>query len=264
MRPRGPGRRLCASAARLGACALAGSLLGLPSVAGAEDLVTLSAGGGLALVTREWTGHASFTSWAGWTDAVEQAQLEAVHRAGGGSTLTATLGLRVSKRFGLSLSMNRSKRDASADVSLTLPHPFVSGRPRSAAGEATGLGYSETAIHLDLEYRPLLRRRLELAVFAGPTLLKLETDAIDSAQARDEYPYEQPSYVSAHSFTVAAEAVAGWNAGASATWLASRHLDLGLVARYTAARPQLRPAGVEPLTVDAGGLALTAELRLRY
>jgi hypothetical protein len=249
---------------RLAACALAGSLLALPRTAGADDLATLSVGGGLALVARQWTGHAGFTSWAGWTDSVESARLEADHRAGGGSTFAATLGLRVSRSFGVSLSVSRSQRDASAEVSLTLPHPFLSAHPRSAAGQASGLGYREVAVHLDLDYRPLVRRRLELALFAGPTLLKLETDAIDSAQARDEYPYEQPSYLSAHSFGVEAEATAGWNAGASASWLASRHFDLGLVARYTAVRPQLRPAGVEALTLDAGGLALTAELRLRY
>jgi hypothetical protein len=256
MSVRMPGRRVAA-------LVLACSLAALPVPATAADLVTVSIGGGLPLLAREWTARTFFTSWAGWTDTVERAELQAGHRAGGGSSFGATVGFRVSRRFGLSFAGARSRRDTTADITLTLPHPFFSGQPRSAAGQVSNLLYRETAFHFDLEWRPVLGR-FELAVFAGPSLVKLETDAIDSAQAQDEYPYDVPSFHSAHSFPAQTEAAAGWNAGASGTWLASRHLDLSLTGRYAAATVDLRPAGVEPLQLDTGGLTLTAELRLRF
>jgi hypothetical protein len=225
--------------------------------------VTISFGGGIALLSREWTSNASFSNWAGWTDMVEPARLESSHDAGSGPSYAAAIGLRMSRRLGLSFAAARSDRDATARIEMRLPHPFLLDRPRAVQGEARSLSYRETAVHFDTDWRPVLGR-FELTLFAGPSLLRVETDAIDGAQAQDEYPYDAPSFRSAHSVVARSDLTLGWNAGASGAWVATRHLDLGLEARYTSASVDLRPSGVEAFRLNAGGLQVTTVLRLRF
>jgi len=64
--------------------------------------------------------------------------MASVFPMGATAAFGATLGLRITRRFGLSLAAARSQRNATADITLSLPHPFFAARPRTAVPSQEG------------------------------------------------------------------------------------------------------------------------------
>jgi len=239
----------------LTAAVLAGASLA-PS-AGAQSRFTVAVAGGAALVPAKWTSSASWPAWA------ETAQLESRQETASGSVFAGALGFRVSRHLGVVLAVSRSTRDAKAALEATIPNPLFLDRPRAVNHELSGLSYRELATDLDLEWRTLAGP-LELALFAGPCLAKVETDAVQAVQVDEAYPYDEPTFRSADTARVTSDSAFGWNAGGSAAWLLARHLDLGVEARYSRTSVELKPAEGDAFTLESGGLQLTARLRLRF
>ncbi len=77
------------------------------------------------------------------------------------------------------LAGGRASRDVKAALEAKIPHPLFLERPRTVAGEVSGLSYTELAFHLDLEWR-IVTGPFEIAAFAGPTLARVDTDAVQS------------------------------------------------------------------------------------
>lgn len=233
----------------------------LATSARAGDSLTVSVGGGLALGAIDWTSRASWDSWA------ETASLEARHQASSGAALQGALGWRFARHFGLVLAGGRASRDVKASLQGRMPHPLYLEQPRTVEGEVSGLPYTELAFHLDLEWRTVAGP-FELAAFAGPTLARVETDAVSSLNLNEtypgDYPYDRAAFASANTAGVTSDMGWGLNVGASAAWLVVSHLDLGVEARYVRVGAHLAPADVEGFDLDAGGIQLAACVRVRF
>ncbi len=233
----------------------------LATSARAGDSFTVSVGGGLAVGAIDWTSRASWDSWA------EKASLEARNQASSGAAFQGALGWRFARHFGIVLAGGRASRDTKASLQAQMPHPLRLEQPRAVSGEVSGLSYTELAFHLDLEWRTVAGP-FEIAAFAGPTLARVESDAVSSLELDEtypnDYPYDQPRYKSATTASVTSDMGWGLNAGASAAWLAVSHFDIGLEARYVRASLHLAPAGTESFDLNAGGFQLAARARLRF
>jgi len=213
-------------------------------------------GGGVAALPLDWTSSASWTLYA------ETATLQSAQRASTGPVVEGTLSYRITPRLGVAAAFGWSRRDGSATVEAQLPHPLYLGRPRAVSGTAGSLDYRQLASHFDFEWRPLLGK-LELALFAGPSLLQVETELVESVTPGEAYPYDTASFASAvASPSKSAEGV-GWNAGAAVSGRVARRLELGLEARYSRATPELTDSGTS-VKLTAGGLDVTAFLRLGF
>ncbi len=241
----------------LAAAAAAPAAKPKPAPATRDTGFAVTLGGGLAAVPLSWQTSASWPLYA------ETARLEAAQEASLGPAAEIAVAYRFSSRFGVSAAFGWSSRDGSAEIEASLPHPLYLARPRAVSGSTEGLDYSQAASHLDLEWRPV-RGRVELALFAGPSFLRAEADLVVSVTASESYPYDEATFASAQAETSRSASSLGWNAGAALAGAVSSKLDLGLQARYSRATPELEAPGGGSLTLEAGGLELTAFLRLRF
>jgi hypothetical protein len=227
-----------------------------PAPAPKSTGIAFTLAGGAAALPLDWTTPATWTLYA------ETARLQAAQEAAAGPVVEGAVSFRFARRFGVAAAFGWSRRDGSATIEAELPHPLYLDRPRSVSGSASGLAYRQIATHLDLEWRPLLGK-LELALFAGPSLLNVDTELVERVTPAEAYPYDTASFASAlASASKSAESV-GWNAGAAVSARVAAHLELGLQARYTRATPELTTSGGS-VTLTAGGLDVAAFLRLGF
>lgn len=238
------------------AAALAVALAGAADAAD-EHGFFVSLGGGAAVGSLGWTSSAT------WTQYAEAARVDASYEAGSGPALEAGLGYRLSRRVGLAFSFGWARRDASARVEASLPHPLYLGRPRSVQGQASGLSYREYASHLDLLLVPVAGR-LEVALFAGPCLLRVDADEVARVEFDEEYPYDEATFRAAVTQRSRSDTAFGWSAGASVGYALTARLGVAAQARYTRAKPELKAEGGTPGPVSAGGTQVTALVRLRF
>jgi len=216
----------------------------------------LTIAGGIATLPLDWTTTASWTLYA------EPARLEASQEASLGPAVEGALSFRFARRFGVSAAFGWSRRDGSAEIEAQLPHPLYLGRPRTVSGSASSLEYSQTASHLDFEWRPVTGK-LELALFAGPTLLRAKAELVDRVTATEAYPYDTASFASATATSVSSSDAFGWNVGAALGAAVASHVDLGVQLRYSRAKPELTTSSGS-VTLEAGGLDVTGFVRFGF
>jgi len=217
----------------------------------------ISVGGGLVAAPSGWSSSAA------WTLHAETARLEAGHEGDAGPALEAALGFRFTRRLGIATALTWSRREEAAAVDALLPHPFHLDRPRPVAGTVEGLLHREVSAHLDLEVRPVTGR-VEVILFAGASLVRVEADLVESVEATEEYPYDEAAFRSATTASRRSDPALGWNAGAAVAWAVAARLDLGAEARYVGAEAETDQPGGGTARLDAGGLAGTVFVRLRF
>jgi len=217
----------------------------------------VSFAGGVAAIPLTWQAPAT------WSLNAESARLEALQEAALGPAAEAAVSFRFARRFGVAAAFAWSRREGSAEVAAQLPHPFYLDRARAVNGTAGDLGYRQIASHLDLEWRPV-RGRVELGLFAGPSFVRTDADLVERVEATEEYPYDEAVFESASASPSRSAASLGWNAGAALSGAVASRVDLGLQLRYTRANPELDAPGGSSFTLEAGGLDVTAFLRLRF
>jgi hypothetical protein len=242
---------------------LAALVLGLfvltPPLAGAADRtgLSLSLGGGLAAGGLDWTVHSSFPLYA------EEARLGSSYDAGSGPALEGAVDFCFSRHLGVVAAIGWSRREATATVEASLPHPLYLDRPRSVDGRVAGLDYRQLAAHFDLELRTT-GRRLEATFFAGLTLLRVETTLVETVEANEEYPYDEASFRRAVTASTRSDLTFGWNAGGGLGLPIGGRVVIGVRARYARAGVDVTPSAGDGFRVDAGGLQAIAFLRLRF
>jgi len=229
----------------------------LAASARAGDSVTVSLGGGLALGASDWSSTASWPSWA------ETATLDSQYKPASGSVFQGALGYRFSKHLGIVFAVGRASHDVSASLVAQIPHPLFLAQPRTVTGDVSGLAYKQLAFHLDLEWRTQAGP-FEITAFAGPTLARVDTDAVQSMNVNEAYPYDTATYQSAVTTSVRSNMGFGLNVGAAAAWVVIPNLDLGVEARYVRASVDLAPTGSPSFSLTTGGVQVTAQARVRF
>ncbi len=232
-------------------------LFSLAATSDAGDSFTVSLGGGIATSASSWDSRASWSSWA------ETATLDSKQTPASGTSFQGALGYRFSSHFGLTLAGARTTRDVTASIQAQIPHPLYLNQPRAVSADLSSLTDTELVFHLDLEWRTVTGP-IEVSVFAGPTLARVDAGVVQTISVDEAYPYDEATYKSAETAKVTSSNGIGFNAGASAAWLATSHLDIGVEARYLRASVDLTTTGVDTFSLTAGGLQLGARVRLRF
>jgi opacity protein-like surface antigen len=169
---------------------------------------------------------------------------------------------RFTKHLGAMLSGSSVSRDSSVSVSATVPHPFFLNQPRSATGDKTGLKYKETTARLDLVYA-FRSGPVEIFLFAGPALVKVETDLVSNVTYRDVYPYDEVA-VSTIDVAKVSDNPVGFSGGGGLDWRISDRFGLGAAGRFTSANAKLAPPDGPTIDVDAGGFQATVGIRVFF
>jgi hypothetical protein len=167
--------------------------------------------------------------------------------------------------LGVLVGYTHTKRDASGTVDVSRPHPLYLNRPRTASAGLSGSSYSEGAFDADLAYGRSAGA-LDWALFGGATFFKLDADLLGEPTFDEKYPYDQLTILTTPSIAVQQNAT-GWNVGGRLDYRfgTSRRFGAGVSVRYSRASVELTAAQAStPATIDAGGLAVGAGLRLYF
>ena len=154
---------------------------------------------------------------------------------------------------GVTYSHVSSESDGS--VTGSIPDPVFFDRPRTVSKTFPGLKHSENAVHLDAIWVMPVANKLDLALFAGPTIFAVKQDMIPSLTVTEPGPTVTTTATSASKTTV------GFNAGIDVQYMIQKKWGVGLLARYAGGSASL-PGASEKLTV--GGFQIGVGGRLRF
>jgi hypothetical protein len=170
--------------------------------------------------------------------------------------------VRLAGNLGVGVAYSYANDKGAADVEAEIPHPFYFDRRRAIAGQAPGVRHTERAAHLDAVYL-VVRPRLDVALSAGASFIRLEQDFVTDVTFTESFPYDTAAFLSA-TLTRASASSTGYNAGVDLTWKLSRIWGVGGLVRFSRARVPLAAAGLDFGKLDAGGLQAGAGLRITF
>jgi len=152
-------------------------------------------------------------------------------------------------------------RDGTAHYDASFPHPLYLNRPRSATGEVPGLSHKETSVHFDLVFAPRAGR-VDFSLFAGGSLIKVETELLTSFTRNEVYPFDEVT-VTVGQATVS-DTPFGFNVGAGADWRLSSRVAVGAQFFFSRATAKLATPSGGSLEIDAGGPHITVGVRFMF
>jgi hypothetical protein len=147
-------------------------------------------------------------------------------------------------------------------VTGEIPHPFFFDRPRHIAGASPSLARDEQAVHLSALWVAPVGRRLEVAVFAGPSVINVSQEMVKEVRYDEEYPYDTATFTQALTDDVSKTAL-GFHAGGDVTWLLTPQFGLGGAVRYSHASVELDTPSGGSVALDAGGAQAMFTIKLR-
>lgn len=185
--------------------------------------------------------------------------------------LDAAAGLRVWSNLSVGLGVTYSLAPTDVDLTGAVPHPLFYGRDREAQYSAEGFERTELGMHLHAAWTIRVSDRVDLALSAGPSLIRVEQGSVSGIDSSETGPpYDQVEVEVSRA--IVSKRLFGGNVGADLTYHLFRSLEPG--ARFWTAGVGLFvqwitgssvPTGNGPDdTIEAGGFRAGAGLRLRF
>lgn len=175
---------------------------------------------------------------------------QAIHN---GPVFGGSVGYRVKPALGVALGVSYFKaRESTADAVASIPDTLLFNTFRTVTQSVSGLKHSEFGVHLQAVYFRQMNDKIEVALSAGPSVIKVKQDLISNVA------------VSATGLDVTlgtqSKNVFGVNAGGSAVYAVKPDVGVGLFVRYAGGKADL--PSVSDLSV--GGLQLGLTLRATF
>ena len=216
----------------------------------------LSVLGGLAHASTSFTETRPFTEFA------EEGRIESRYEQDPGPGFEIGAAWRFRPRRGVATAVSFARRKEAGSFSASIPHPLYFGAFRQATGDFEGRRQKETAVHLDLTFAGETGR-LQWSLFAGPSVIGIDTDLVRSVEYTQAYPYDTVTVIGTPFETASGHAF-GFNVGGALAWPAARHVAVASQVRFSRAQVALEPAPDDRVTVSAGGLSLAVGLRFDF
>ena len=154
---------------------------------------------------------------------------------------------------GVSFTHTSSKSDVT--LNARIPDPIVYDQPRSVSSSQGGAKHSETAVHIDAIWMIPVASKIDVGVFAGPSIIAVKQDLVGTLSVSEPGPT-----VSAP-LSESSKTAVGVNLGADVQYMVTKRWGAGVLARYSVAKASLSGA-TEKLTV--GGFEIAAGGRVRF
>jgi hypothetical protein len=193
----------------------------------------------------------------------ESGQYHASYATGKSSALDATIGVRLAPHFVLAVALWRSTSLPAATIGASVPHPFTYNTPRAATAEGFVVGRAEDDGHLQVTWLVPVARRVDVAIFGGPSLFYLRQDVISGLSFRETYPYDTVAIAGFQTARRSKMGIGG-HAGVDVTVMALRYIGVGVSARYARGSLTLPAADSGSIDVQVGGAQVSGGLRLRF
>lgn len=173
-------------------------------------------------------------------------------------------GVRVWRNLVAAVTVSRFEDRRTAGLAGEIPHPFFFARSRSITGESPSLKHTEQAAHVRAMWLLPVNRRLQLAVFAGPSFFSIRRQLIEDIEYADSYPYDAASYEGSILRSVS-QIRTGFNVGGDVAWFFAKNVGAGAGVRFAQAKSRLTsPANGGTVSLDLGGVQAAAGIRLRF
>ena len=154
---------------------------------------------------------------------------------------------------GLTFSHVASKSDGSLTGSI--PDPVFFDRARAVTKSFSGLNHSENAVHLDAIWMIPVANKIDIGLFAGPTIFSVKQDSIPNLTVTEPGPTVTTTVASSSKSAV------GINIGLDAQYMVRKKYGAGIVLRYAGGSVSL-PGASKKLTV--GGFQIGVGGRVRF
>ncbi len=214
------------------------------------------------------TSSTNFSETVKFTLFLEEGDFSADYLVESSPTYDVGAGVVLWKNLALAVGASRFTNQTDVPVSIRLPHPFFFNRDRKISSTAPSLVREETAVHLQALWMNPINDRFEIAVFGGPTLFIVSQDLVTNVSHTEEYPFDTSTVD-----TVTAErrstSTVGFNVGFDLSYFLLRgtggtKLGVGTLVRLSRASIDFVSKNTNILSVDAGGLHISAGVRLRF
>jgi hypothetical protein len=166
-------------------------------------------------------------------------------------------------QLAVGLGVSRFARSTPLAISASVPHPFFFNRQRSVAGDVSGLGRTELAVHVQARGILPMRGNLQVMVFGGPSFFRVEQDLVTEVRYAEQYPYDTAG-LGPTVTTNASESKVGYNLGADVAYFFSRQVGVGGTVQAAGATVRLPTPDGRTMDAKAGGLQAGGGLRLRF
>ncbi|MYA08501.1 MAG: hypothetical protein F4060_00065 [Holophagales bacterium] len=194
----------------------------------------------------------------------EQGEFDADYSADDDAVLELSAGVRLGDGpFGLGVTWSQSSPSASAEIVGRLPHPFFFDTLRTVEGTQGNLTRDETAIHLSFRWLVRDGQKTDLTLFVGPSQIELEHDLVAAVRFDQTYPFDEATYAGTHRELASGDAI-GYHLGIDIVRKFGNTVGVGGVVRYSQAGIDLDGPDGSSVSVDAGGLTATVDLRFRF
>jgi outer membrane protein with beta-barrel domain len=154
---------------------------------------------------------------------------------------------------GISYSRTSSKSDVA--ITGAIPDPIVTDSPRTVTTSQSGARHVENAIHLAAIWMMPVADKIDVGVFAGPSIFNINQDAVSNLAVSEPGPT-----VSAP-LTKVSKTTAGINLGVDVQYMLAKKWGVGGLARYSWGSANIADGG-KKLTV--GGFQIGAGARYRF
>ena len=152
------------------------------------------------------------------------------------------------------VTFSRTSSDSNVALAASIPDPVFFDRPRTVTATQSGAGHSENVIHLNAIWMMPVANKIDVGIFAGPSIFMVRQDTITSLTVTEPGPSVNAPLVEVKKTT------AGINLGADVQYLIWRNLAIGGVARYTWASADIEGASD---SLGVGGFQIGVGVRYR-
>jgi hypothetical protein len=151
------------------------------------------------------------------------------------------------------LSYSHTSSNSNGTINASIPDPVQFGSPRPFSSSVGSLKHSENQIHLDAIWMMPVAEKLDVGVFAGPSIFLVKQGTIGNLNVTEPGPTVTAQVGSS------SKAAVGINLGADLQYMVARKIAVGGLARYSWGRAKIGSG-----KVTAGGFQIGGGLRYRF
>jgi outer membrane protein with beta-barrel domain len=186
----------------------------------------------------------------------EDGSLATSQKAGGGGFVDLSGGYRVRRNLLVAVGFSHSGSSDDVTINAQVPDPARFERLRSVDATLPDAKHSENAVHFSAVWMVPVTDKIDVGVSAGPSVFMVKQDLATGLTITEPGP-TVTSVTSAES----KKTVAGFNLGVDVTYLLTKKIGAGVLARYAGGSVKLPDAAK---SLGVGGFQFGVGLRYRF
>jgi len=186
----------------------------------------------------------------------EQGVTTGTQEVGGGAFFDLGGAYKVHRNLLVGVTYSHAGSKTDVPITAQVPDQIQFDHPRTATGTMSDAKFSENAIHFSAVYMIPVTDKVDVGISAGPSLFMIRQDVPSAITVTEPTP--TITSVTANKVN---KITGGLNLGVDVTYLLTKKIGGGLIARYTWGTVDI-PDAADSLTV--GGFQIGVGLRYRF